>query len=221
MEQTSTDRPGTLKRAFNDPLRGWLWMGAFFALIGWAATAWRGAWEVPILAALLGIGTQQALVYIRDESERTLPLRLWEGTLSMLWFGAWMELLVLGDDPFSFLLYTFTGGAAFAALTISTKKPYGAGWEFLDLEERTVFQHGGLPARLAAAWPFLTLALALITLWATASPLASVLTIAVLLTLTPRYRRPKPRPGSRAWEAARLLTTAVLTAIAFYALLTP
>ena len=217
MDQTSPDRPGRLKRALNDPLSGWLWMGAFCALIGLAVTAWRGAWEVPILTALLGIGTPQAQVYIRDESEQTLPLRLWEGTFTMLWFVGLMGVFSLEDAPFSFMIFAFPGGAVFAALSVSTKKPYDAGWDFLGLEERTVFQRPGPTARLAAAWPFLTLALALLTLWASASVAAAVLVIAVALVLAPRYRRPRARPGSRAWEAARLLTAAVLAALSLYA----
>ncbi len=221
MDQTSPDRPGRLKRALHDPLSGWLWMGAFCALIGGAVTAWRGAWEVPILTALLGMGAQQTLVHIRDKAELTLPLRLWEGTFAMLWFAGLMGVFSLEDDPFSFMILAFPVGAVFAAFDVSNMKPDGPEWDFLDLEDRTVFQRGGLPARLAAAWPFLTLALALLTLRASASVAAAVLVITLALALAPRYRRPRARPGSRAWESARLLTAAALTAIMLHALLGP
>ena len=126
MDQTSPDRPGRLKRALNDPLRGWLWMAGLLALIAWAATARQGAWPVPILAALLGIGMQQTLVYIRDQAELTLPLRLWEGMFTILWFTGLMGVYSLEDDPFSFMIFAFPGGAVFAALSVSTKKPYDA-----------------------------------------------------------------------------------------------
>ena len=213
MEQTSTDSIGAIRRALNDPPRNWIWFGILFALLTWAISYWPNSYGLRLavpLAALVGMGSARVLVHVPSQDELTMPLRLWEGTLSALWFGAWVGLIQGKVGPMSFLVNAALAGIVYSALTVAMKKPYGHRWNFLDLEDQNVFQRGGTPARIAAAWPFLTLALALLVLWASTSPAATILTIAVMLNLAPQYRRPKPRPNTTFWQVTRLIVVAAL-----------
>lgn len=212
MEQTSTGGARPIFWALNDPLRNWIWLGGLLALLSWAVGFGFGGYDprlsVP-LGALVGVGLARVLVNPRYEAELTMLLRMWEGAYEMLWFSAWMGLLLGTVESIGFLINALAG-IVFAAIVVSMKKPYHRDSNFLYLEEETVFQRGGVSARIAAAWPVLTLVLALLVLFWRASPTYAILTIGVMLALAPLYRRPKPGPYDNFWKVIRLMTVATL-----------